>query len=121
MIRRPPRSTLFPYTTLFRSRRGPRRASSRQRTAGERVEGRLALFRRGGSIRNHGPGTQRITQAGSGRARRLRCIPNLLAHLGCLAVPVLHLFEDFGGYTAGGAVLLPPLYHLALRPHQGPT
>src|SRR2546422_1644075 len=25
MIRRPPRSTLFPYTTLFRSHRGPRR------------------------------------------------------------------------------------------------
>src|SRR5579871_6922446 len=25
MIRRPPRSTLFPYTTLFRSRRGPAR------------------------------------------------------------------------------------------------
>src|SRR2546426_9230950 len=25
MIRRPPRSTLFPYTTLFRSRRGARR------------------------------------------------------------------------------------------------
>src|SRR5258708_34859799 len=25
MIRRPPRSTLFPYTTLFRSRRGFRR------------------------------------------------------------------------------------------------
>src|SRR3712207_8051317 len=24
MIRRPPRSTLFPYTTLFRSGRGPR-------------------------------------------------------------------------------------------------
>src|SRR5438093_7820844 len=24
MIRRPPRSTLFPYTTLFRSRRDPR-------------------------------------------------------------------------------------------------
>src|SRR2546425_9529715 len=24
MIRRPPRSTLFPYTTLFRSRLGPR-------------------------------------------------------------------------------------------------
>src|SRR5205814_2898731 len=26
MIRRPPRSTLFPYTTLFRSRRGARKA-----------------------------------------------------------------------------------------------
>src|SRR5258708_11117876 len=30
MIRRPPRSTLFPYTTLFRSR-GPRRRRSRRR------------------------------------------------------------------------------------------
>src|SRR3989449_8484117 len=28
MIRRPPRSTLFPYTTLFRSRRIPAPASS---------------------------------------------------------------------------------------------
>src|SRR3712207_7674123 len=27
MIRRPPRSTLFPYTTLFRSPRWPRRAA----------------------------------------------------------------------------------------------
>src|SRR5256886_13632695 len=27
MIRRPPRSTLFPYTTLFRSRRNGRRSS----------------------------------------------------------------------------------------------
>src|SRR2546430_12546031 len=35
MIRRPPRSTLFPYTTLFRSRgqRGARRATD-QRSAG---------------------------------------------------------------------------------------
>src|SRR2546423_3413651 len=35
MIRRPPRSTLFPYTTLFRSRRGrgqaPRRAARARR------------------------------------------------------------------------------------------
>src|SRR5205814_5390529 len=29
MIRRPPRSTLFPYTTLFRSRRTARSASDR--------------------------------------------------------------------------------------------
>src|SRR3712207_7040844 len=28
MIRRPPRSTLFPYTTLFRSGRGGRRAGA---------------------------------------------------------------------------------------------
>src|SRR3712207_7260025 len=31
MIRRPPRSTLFPYTTLFRSGRGPRPAAHRPR------------------------------------------------------------------------------------------
>src|SRR2546430_13332672 len=36
MIRRPPRSTLFPYTTLFRSR------LARQRGLAEHVEGRLA-------------------------------------------------------------------------------
>src|SRR5690348_18007854 len=38
MIRRPPRSTLFPYTTLFRSPRDDRRVSqtSRRRTAGAR-------------------------------------------------------------------------------------
>src|SRR5258708_22735392 len=36
MIRRPPRSTLFPYTTLFRSQRaqgGPQQATARQRRA----------------------------------------------------------------------------------------
>src|SRR6266700_5458381 len=31
MIRRPPRSTLFPYTTLFRSSRRPKRGSRRSR------------------------------------------------------------------------------------------
>src|SRR2546422_2354746 len=30
MIRRPPRSTLFPYTTLFRSRPNPREKRSRR-------------------------------------------------------------------------------------------
>src|SRR3712207_8292511 len=36
MIRRPPRSTLFPYTTLFRSGRGRRaRAALRRRPAAE--------------------------------------------------------------------------------------
>src|SRR3712207_7755759 len=44
MIRRPPRSTLFPYTTLFRSRRGParRRAGAR---AGGRADRRLGALR----------------------------------------------------------------------------
>src|ERR1043166_9894532 len=33
MIRRPPRSTLFPYTTLFRSRRAPRDPRAHRRPA----------------------------------------------------------------------------------------
>src|SRR5258708_22479787 len=33
MIRRPPRSTLFPYTTLFRSHHASRSASARQRVS----------------------------------------------------------------------------------------
>src|SRR2546427_9188224 len=37
MIRRPPRSTLFPYTTLFRS---GRRDEARPERAGERLERR---------------------------------------------------------------------------------
>src|SRR2546427_5033636 len=41
MIRRPPRSTLFPYTTLFRSHRGGRGSGQgpRQRGGKDRVEG----------------------------------------------------------------------------------
>src|SRR3712207_8548882 len=37
MIRRPPRSTLFPYTTLFRSQRGERDQVADERE--DRVEG----------------------------------------------------------------------------------
>src|SRR2546429_4903783 len=39
MIRRPPRSTLFPYTTLFRSARGLRRRI----IAGRMCEGEIAI------------------------------------------------------------------------------
>src|SRR3712207_8350920 len=51
MIRRPPRSTLFPYTTLFRSRRT--RGYSKEdwlriKAEGEDVEGRFASAMRDG-------------------------------------------------------------------------
>src|SRR5256885_5964352 len=36
MIRRPPRSTLFPYTTLFRSPAGRRRRTARPAAGGDR-------------------------------------------------------------------------------------
>src|SRR2546430_8225344 len=51
MIRRPPRSTLFPYTTLFRSRYGGDRGARRQRreTARRRCGGGGAGLRASGS------------------------------------------------------------------------
>src|SRR5690349_22668229 len=41
MPRRPPRSTLFPYTTLFRSRRGGQAA--RRHRAGDDMSGAIGL------------------------------------------------------------------------------
>src|SRR3712207_8334331 len=48
MIRRPPRSTLFPYTTLFRSGRQPVRVDAERRApdARDRVAGLHGLARR---------------------------------------------------------------------------
>src|SRR3712207_7942638 len=40
MIRRPPRSTLFPYTTLFRSREGARARVQGEALCRRQVEGR---------------------------------------------------------------------------------
>src|SRR3712207_8411826 len=70
MIRRPPRSTLFPYTTLFRSRRGeerhpaedvrvPERQTSRQRDlrrrdAQRRVEDRPVVGAEDGAGQQRG-------------------------------------------------------------------
>src|SRR5260370_21799648 len=66
MIRRPPRSTLFPYTTLFRSshrRRRPRGGPGRELPNGwadlagslGRGPQRQAPRRRGGSLGRRGP------------------------------------------------------------------
>src|SRR2546430_4344129 len=50
MIRRPPRSTLFPYTTLFRSRGrdGPRRATRERQLLHARIPGARDRARRSG-------------------------------------------------------------------------
>src|SRR3712207_8745246 len=48
MIRRPPRSTLFPYTTLFRSRRAAAGGEHRQAPG---ADGGVAAVARGGGVR----------------------------------------------------------------------
>src|SRR5256885_11958697 len=52
MIRRPPRSTLFPYTTLFRSRRVLEGRRGREGTAG--VVSLQRRSRRGDDLAAHG-------------------------------------------------------------------
>src|SRR3712207_7678112 len=50
MIRRPPRSTLFPYTTLFRSQAPEQRHHAVEPQA---VEGRQRRLRLGGDLQDH--------------------------------------------------------------------
>src|SRR5437773_5225997 len=56
MLRRPPRSTLFPYTTLFRSHHGggAERAVACRRGQGDPVSGRAQEGRRGAAARHPG-------------------------------------------------------------------
>src|SRR3712207_8181120 len=61
MIRRPPRSTLFPYTTLFRSALLPRRGQSPAAPAG----------RAGQAGGDAGPALRRTVRAGAGSGRLL--------------------------------------------------
>src|SRR2546421_6558577 len=56
MIRRPPRSTLFPYTTLFRSNRGERRGQDERQqklAARSRLERGRESERGDAAVKNH--------------------------------------------------------------------
>src|SRR3712207_6960814 len=64
MIRRPPRSTLFPYTTLFRS--VARRLEVDGRELGRRQRGRRAGDRRLQGDGAHGPGAGGEREAAAG-------------------------------------------------------
>src|SRR3712207_7039650 len=65
MIRRPPRSTLFPYTTLFRSERGS--AHRRRRATAVRRSG-LRGGRRGRRGRGRGVRDRKSTRLNSSHA-----------------------------------------------------
>src|SRR5215216_5560117 len=77
MIRRPPRSTLFPYTTLFRAprRSGGARLRGRKRTGGLRAHTRVGLLRdwTGGTGRGPRDWTRvaRLSAGGVGSPRAL--------------------------------------------------
>src|SRR3712207_6924436 len=77
MIRRPPRSTLFPYTTLFRSNAVPglderqERCHSRRRCASALVRGGGHVIRQAGNVSNQlvkGRGDRKSTRLNSSHA-----------------------------------------------------
>src|SRR3712207_7102273 len=68
MIRRPPRSTLFPYTTLFRSLEGRRELPERRGGRDERGERGLVLSRADGSGGEHQGPRRLLRQQGGGRS-----------------------------------------------------
>src|SRR2546422_11581762 len=84
MIRRPPRSTLFPYTTLFRSLPRARGVTAhvhlaRARAGGGRVPAAVAVLCVHGDREREAREDQRDDRGGShGAARRLRAQPGPL-------------------------------------------
>src|SRR5277367_6897956 len=93
MIRRPPRSTLFPYTTLFRSHRNAR---GLRHNVLRRVHG--ADERCGGKVMHHvrGPGGRRRYphRRGPGKRRRTSSYTKSFWRVLRTAMRVLHAGAD---------------------------
>src|SRR2546428_1820429 len=68
MIRRPPRSTLFPYTTLFRSGTGDRTGCAR-RVAGYGIAVRSVVHDPGGGLPRRAGGEHDMMVFAAGAAR----------------------------------------------------
>src|SRR5215471_3240725 len=69
MIRRPPRSTLFPYTTLFRSEEGPGQPRPSRRTLPAcRPRPRHHLLPRSSPVREHAFGYINRSAGGAGES-----------------------------------------------------
>src|SRR5258708_40357855 len=77
MIRRPPRSTLFPYTTLFRSASVRDRAVLHERPILEALHARLQYCALAGDLLHPGPDAIGAEHRGQGLARRRRGGPAL--------------------------------------------
>src|SRR3989449_1623286 len=65
MIRRPPRSTLFPYTTLFRSQRSPRHTRVPRHPSGLEAARQALALRLGSSP--GGRGRRRLARLAQGQ------------------------------------------------------
>src|SRR2546430_5577467 len=81
MIRRPPRSTLFPYTTLFRSRPAARRPLGREGDHLEPVESRVAAHGRVVRCHDREAGARRQLRRSEEHTSELQSQSNLVCRL----------------------------------------
>src|SRR3712207_9535254 len=73
MIRRPPRSTLFPYTTLFRSTTPPDPSIGTEAAGGATPTRRLlVVYSRDGDILSYAPSTGREARVAGASSRSYR-------------------------------------------------
>src|SRR3989449_11313083 len=98
MIRRPPRSTLFPYTTLFRSHRAHAGAQESTRAV-PNVQGHHSLHDREAPAR--GPGAE--AGEGSDRAERGQAVTVSDAHRAIEAVWRIESAKVIAGLKIGRA------------------
>src|SRR3989441_9729788 len=101
MIRRPPRSTLFPYTTLFRSRRAARAGGA---AGGPGRAERAARTPRAVRLRHREPGRGRAARSGEHTSEL-----QSLAYLVCRLLLVKKKNSTGNLYIRSGSELdLPP-------------
>src|SRR6266404_5736012 len=95
MIRRPPRSTLFPYTTLFRSRRGDDATAGLKLLAfreAHGIETPTIIYASSQAIANHGPKAREL-----GAARCTAGAVSLIQHIhDAIAYPITFGREEWG-------------------------
>src|SRR5437016_9223699 len=80
MRRRPPQSTLFPYTTLFRSRREDARTSGDRRRSGEEAE-RPRSHRRSDRLREDDDAEHEAVRRSEEHTSELQSLTNLVCRL----------------------------------------
>src|SRR3712207_7029802 len=80
MIRRPPRSTLFPYTTLFRSRPAPARRQPRRPLEGRHADARRRP-RHGPERRGQLPGALEVRERSEEHTSELQSRQYLVCRL----------------------------------------
>src|SRR2546430_6303553 len=94
MIRRPPRSTLFPYTTLFRSVQAGGGAADRHRRRARAIRSAPRRRLRHAGLDAHGPGQGRSEEHTSELQSQSNLVCRLLLEKKTITyAAITHLFE----------------------------